>query len=720
MNWLINTVKGKLFFVVGLLSTVAIIVGALSLSKMGDINDRLNEIVDVTSTKQLLAARTRQALIAMHRAEKNLILSQNPKEMDAFAASFDEYSQMLHENIEKMVPLATEENKRLIDEFMTQVTRFEDVNKEIRVNSRKNTNGQAFDLSSTRGRELFDQIDQALTSMADRNDREVTALIEEARAATEDAMIRQKLGEADNAATRALLTARMRADMIAMQRAEKNFILARSKQDMEHYAKIMAECETSVQQYIDQIHELATDENKAVLASFVDLRDQWVDNNKKVQELSLEASNRVAQDLSNNQAREFLDNAELKLREISEMADEAMLTAAQASDENYAAARILVIVTIVLGVLIGLAVAWYIVNGIVRSINVVMGRAREIADGDLTGEALVVRSKDEIGQLTECVNEMSRSLNEVVGEVGSASREVAGAATEIAASSEEMATSMNEQSAQITQVSSAIEEMSASVVEVARKSAEAAENANQSGQVATEGGEVVKETITGMNAIAEAVKSGAASVEELGKRGDQIGQIIEVINDIADQTNLLALNAAIEAARAGEHGRGFAVVADEVRKLADRTTKATEEIAQSIQAIQKETGEAVQRMNAGTTEVESGVEKATGAGRSLEQIVSSAQEVASMIQSIAAAAEEQSAASEQVSRNIESISAATRQASEGTAQSAAAATQLSSKSEQLLALVGKFKVRSEGQRPQSDPAATAGKVGEPQPLQSAA
>jgi methyl-accepting chemotaxis protein len=342
--------------------------------------------------------------------------------------------------------------------------------------------------------------------------------------------------------------------------------------------------------------------------------------------------------------------------------------------------------------LIGIFVAFFLSRRIVGALRLLVSRTEQIASGDLTGEALKVTSKDELGTLTQASNEMLNNLQNLVSQVGNTSREVAGAATQIAASSEEMAQGISEQNQQVTQISAAVEEMSASVIEVARKSAEAANNAQESGSVAQEGGKVVSETIQGMNEISEAVSASAASVSELGKRGEQIGQIIEVINDIADQTNLLALNAAIEAARAGEHGRGFAVVADEVRKLADRTTKATEEIGESISAIQTETDQAVQRMTAGTEQVKVGVDKATQAGQSLEQIVSGAQEVSGMIQSIAAAAEEQSAASEQVSRGIQSVSAVTNQSAEGASQSAMAASQLSTKAEELQALVGKFKL----------------------------
>ena len=212
------------------------------------------------------------------------------------------------------------------------------------------------------------------------------------------------------------------------------------------------------------------------------------------------------------------------------------------------------------------------------------------------------------------------------------------------------------------------------------------------GRVAQEGGEVVTQTIDDMNRISDAVASSAAAITELGERSKQIGEIVKVINDIADQTNLLALNAAIEAARAGEHGRGFAVVADEVRKLADRTTRATEEIAESIKAIQSETDRAVNRMHTGTEQVSRGAEQAGKAGTSLNRIVASADAVREVIQTIAGAMQQQAASSEELSRNIATISSAGEQATQGTHQAAEAASHLSEKAEQLRRLVGRFRI----------------------------
>jgi methyl-accepting chemotaxis protein len=401
-------------------------------------------------------------------------------------------------------------------------------------------------------------------------------------------------------------------------------------------------------------------------------------------------------------ARELIRGESLdaycKVRDVLNAINEDNIISVNAAndtgDKLYSMSRTFLIAVMLGCAVLGMSIAFVIGRMISKPLAHVVKRAEEIAQGDLTGRDIAVNSKDEIGQLTSSVNKMSHALQTLIVEVTSATNEVAGAATEIAASSEQMAVGMNQQSDQVNQISSAVEEMNATVIEVARKSGDAARNASEAGDVAGEGGRVVGSTIQGMHSIREAVKSSADSVTMLGRRGEQIGEIIEVINDIADQTNLLALNAAIEAARAGEHGRGFAVVADEVRKLADRTTKATKEIAESITAIQLETTQAVDRMNTGTEEVNAGVDRATAAGDSLKQIVEQARTVAQMVQSIAAAAEQQSAASEQITHSIETISAVTRQSSEGASQAATAATQLSVKSEQLKRLVSQFKVRS--------------------------
>ena len=341
-----------------------------------------------------------------------------------------------------------------------------------------------------------------------------------------------------------------------------------------------------------------------------------------------------------------------------------------------------------------------------RPLAKLVDRVRDIAtgEGDLTKRVNMQRS-DEIGQLAGYTDQFIVKVHDIMAMVSGAAGEVAAAATQVAASSEQIAKNMSSQAEQVTQAAAAVEEMAHSATGVTQRSEQAVEKADSAGRSATEGDAAVSRTVEDMNSISQIVETSAEIVTELGHRGEQIGQVIAVINDIADQTNLLALNAAIEAARAGEHGRGFAVVADEVRKLAERTTSSTREIVESIGAIRSETGKAVSQIRGGVDQVRSGVDKARSAGSEIRKIVSSSGEVATLIRSIAASAGEQSAAAEEAARGIERVRTAADEASAAAGQAASASSELSVKSEQLETLVRKFKLE---QRPRekSPPAVT--------------
>jgi methyl-accepting chemotaxis protein len=234
--------------------------------------------------------------------------------------------------------------------------------------------------------------------------------------------------------------------------------------------------------------------------------------------------------------------------------------------------------------------------------------------------------------------------------------------------------------------------MAATSTDIARNCQLAAEGVNLASRVAEDGAKVVGKTVIAMGSIARRVQDTSVSVETLGARSDQIGEIVETIQDIADQTNLLALNAAIEAARAGEQGRGFAVVADEVRALAERTTKATHEISAMIKVIQVETLKAVTTMKEGVQEVSSGSEEAAKSGKALEEILGQINVVAMQVNQVATAAEEQTATTGEISSNMHQISEVVSTTATGAHETSKAASQLATLAEELQKIVGQFKL----------------------------
>jgi len=302
------------------------------------------------------------------------------------------------------------------------------------------------------------------------------------------------------------------------------------------------------------------------------------------------------------------------------------------------------------------------------------------------------KSSDEVELLHKGVETMAHSLRTILSRVMTSAHEVGSAAAQANSTAERIASGADAIAGQTTTVATAGEEMSATSGDIAQSCQMAAEGAQRATQSAQNGVVVVDATIAVMNQIAEKVQESAKTVESLGVRSEQIGAIIGTIEDIADQTNLLALNAAIEAARAGEQGRGFAVVADEVRALAERTTRATREIGEMIKAIQSETKGAVAAMEQGVHQVENGTVEAAKSGQALQDILQQINAVAMQVNQISTAAEEQTATTSEISSNMMKITEVVQQTSHGAHESAAAASQLNGNAEELQRLVRQFKL----------------------------
>ncbi len=331
---------------------------------------------------------------------------------------------------------------------------------------------------------------------------------------------------------------------------------------------------------------------------------------------------------------------------------------------------------------LGIGASLFLHASIMKPLRAMLEIFADISQGDLT-KRLDVTSKDELGHMGISFNEFLGKLHTVIGDVARNTVQLSTAANDLYSSSEQLATGAEEVAAQAVTMAAASEEMSATSNEIAQNCILAAQGSREANSKAETGAAVVQNTVQGMIRIAGKVKESAQTVESLGARSDQIGEIIGTIEDIADQTNLLALNAAIEAARAGEQGRGFAVVADEVRALAERTTKATKEISKMIKAIQQETKGAVAAMEEGVIEVEKGTAEAAKSGKALQDILEQINAVALQINQIATAAEEQTATTGEITNNIQQITEVVQESAKGALHSVSAADHLAKLAEEL-------------------------------------
>jgi methyl-accepting chemotaxis protein len=331
------------------------------------------------------------------------------------------------------------------------------------------------------------------------------------------------------------------------------------------------------------------------------------------------------------------------------------------------------------------------VRRLVRSITDAVDTAVKVAGGDLTIN-VSVQSSDEIGMMMGKLKEMVDRLRMDVGSLKQASVSIASGSQQLNSQSTTMTRTLSDQSSRATQIATASEEMSQTVIDIARNAADIAHSAVETAAVADQGSRVVQQSVSEARVIAETVTHSTEVVKTLGARSQQIGEIVSVINDIADQTNLLALNAAIEAARAGEQGRGFAVVADEVRKLAERTAKATAEISTMIRGIQDEVGNAVSSMDTANGKVASGLKFSLEAGTQLQKIVESVSGLQSMVQQIASATEEMSSTSEGIAGDIQEIASGAQNLTGNSSQIATSSSDLARLSKELQTIVDHFKV----------------------------
>jgi methyl-accepting chemotaxis protein len=391
------------------------------------------------------------------------------------------------------------------------------------------------------------------------------------------------------------------------------------------------------------------------------------------------------------EARPYALQVIAAMEELVRYEQEEMGTAQRAAAKESTAYEILLAILGILGVGVVVAATTYLTRSITIPLKEGVDVADRLANGDLSVN-VSYEGADEVGRLLVSMRNMVEKWRGVVGQVASTAASLSSAATELSAAAEEMSKGSSVQAERATMVAASSEEMSHTVLDVAKNAGSISRSASKTAETARDGGTVVKRAVDEVNEIAVTVNDSARFVRSLGDRSKQIGDIVGVINDIADQTNLLALNAAIEAARAGEQGRGFAVVADEVRKLAERTASSTSEIGTMIRGIQEEVRKAVEVMALATTKVDQGVKYSEEAGGSLGVIVKSVDDLQLMVQQIASATEEMSATSDQISKDVEQIATTSRETSNSSEQTALASGDLANLAVSLQNIVGGFRL----------------------------
>lgn len=333
-------------------------------------------------------------------------------------------------------------------------------------------------------------------------------------------------------------------------------------------------------------------------------------------------------------------------------------------------------------------------ESIQTSLQILLEEISVVAEGDLTKQAKV--TEDVTGAIADAFNYMISQLRNIIKNVQITTSKVSKAAIEIKSTAEHLAEGSESQASQILDTSSAVEEMATSIQQVSESAVLSATVSEQARTNAKQGSEVVQKTISGMNNIRQQVQETSKRIKRLGESSQEIGQIIQLISDIADRTSILALNASIQAAMAGDAGRGFAVVAAEVERLAERSAQATKRIETLIKSVQSETKEAISSMESTTREVVLGSELANEAGKSLSEIEVVSNRLAELMQSISMAAKQQARGSESINNSMNTISDITQQTASGTKQAASAMKDLSKLAEDLRSSVSTFKISSNG------------------------
>jgi methyl-accepting chemotaxis protein len=482
----------------------------------------------------------------------------------------------------------------------------------------------------------------------------------------------------------------LRSSINAHRQAQLEYLVARNEGQRQESQKHLHNAAVGVQSAKDQYGALASDpEERHLLEEMNDAVAQYLAVSKVTMDLGQaphhktrrkskgrSKADRLTTDLLFGPEKNAFGKVMAALQSVLAFNLRLAEATKQSNSALYGLVRKQMGIGIAVSVVVGLILALGTGRIIVEPLHRVVAVARQIAAGDLTTDAVAFEGPDEAGELAEHLNEIQKRFREIAQASAENAQRITSASEPIALANRQHLEGATSQQEQAQLLATAMQRITIAMKGISDESGRAAETASQAAETAGQGGAVVDAMLTQIEAIANSVSQTSRRIQELGKSSEQIGQVISVIDDIASQTNLVALNAAIEAARAGEQGRGFAVVAGEVTKLAERTTKATKEIALTIGKTQVETRNAVVAMSEGTGLAESGKETTRQVGVFLRIVIAASQELSGMVTRIATAASQQTKSSDHIAGGLELISKISRESMEGAQRSDAAVAEL--------------------------------------------
>ncbi|TMP73665.1 methyl-accepting chemotaxis protein [Pseudoalteromonas sp. S1608] len=489
------------------------------------------------------------------------------------------------------------------------------------------------------------------------------------------------------------LAARVNQGALAVSRAEKNIILADSKAAMDEYADFIAQTRDEMLERRATLRNLVNDNGKRLLDEFAATWDEYIEVNLQIRDLARADLNDKAIVLSKNEGRRLNDLAISQMANLVNAIEQDMANDELEAQARHSSAYSLMLVITLTGLIAGIVIAIFISSRITGALNRLSRRMNDIADGE--GDLTVTvddSSKDETG-------DVARAFNKFVAKIRTTITSVASETTQVASTSEELSIVSNTTSAAVKklhdetqQVATAMTQMNATIQDVANSAENAASSASDSNNNAKAGESMVNETVHAVDNLTKEINQSASAIEKLQADSENISTILDVIKGVSEQTNLLALNAAIEAARAGEQGRGFAVVADEVRTLAQRTKESATNIEQMIDKFQSGILTAIEVMTKSQQQTDLVVEKVSKTGETLRTINDYSSAINDMNAQIASAAEQQAVVADEISRNVVNIKQVTEQSSAATEQTSTASNEMAILGNNLLKLVQQFKV----------------------------